>query len=87
MVAGIKKKVSVHVGDKEAVQRPAGQISMRSWDCLQIENEEEEESWREGDQMTAQWEQEPKLEGSSLKLEVMQKVPELVVRERMSHGE
>ena len=51
VVAGMKEKVSVHDGIKEAVQRPAGQSFMRSWGCSQIENEEEEESWREGDQM------------------------------------
>ena len=44
-----KEKVSVHDGDKEAAQRPAVQSVMRS--CSQIENEEEDESWREGDQM------------------------------------
>ena len=36
VVAGIKEKVSVHDGIKEAVQRPAGQSFMRSLDCLQI---------------------------------------------------
>ena len=53
VVAGIKEEVSVHDGIKEAVQRPAGQSFVRSWDCSQIENEEEEERWREGDQMAA----------------------------------
>ena len=80
----------MHDGIKEAVQKPAGQGVMRSWDCSQIENEEEEESWREGNQMAAPWDEEQKLdeiverrrmEGSSLKLEVMQKVPEPVVHE------
>ena len=56
---------------------------MQIVDSSQIENEGEEESWREGDQMAAQWDEELKLEellkrrrmeGSSLKLEVMQKV-------------
>ena len=96
VVAGIKEKENVHNGDKEVVQRPVGQSVMRSWCCSQIENEEEEESWREGDQMAAQWaeKQKPeeiverkKIEGSSLKLEVMRKAPELVVHERMSQGE
>ena len=68
---------------------------MRSLDCSQIEVAEEEESGREGDQMVAQWEEEQKLEeiverrrteGSSFKLEVMQKVLELAVHERMSQG-
>ena len=66
---------------------------MRSWDCSQIESEEEEESWRERDQMAAQWDEEQKLEeilerrwmeGSSSQLEVMRNVLELVVHERMS---
>ena len=52
-------------------------------DRSQIENEEEEESWREGDQMAARWDEKQKLEeilerrrmaGSSLQLEVMHKV-------------
>ena len=63
--------------------------------CSQIENEEEE-SWQEGDQMTEQLEEEQHLEdivvrrrmkGSSLKLDVIQKVPELMVHERMSQSE
>ena len=58
-------------------------------------NEEEEESWQEGDQMVGQWEEEQhlddlierrRMEGSSLKSGVMQKVPELVVKKRMSQG-
>ena len=95
VVAGIKEKVSVHDGIKEAAQRPTGQSSMRCWDCSQIENEEEEESWREGDQMAAQWDEEQKseeileqrkMEGSSLHLEAIRNVPEIVVHERMSRG-
>ena len=33
------------------------QSFMRSWDCSHVENEEEEESGREGDQTAAQWEE------------------------------
>ena len=62
VVACIKEKMSVHNGDKEAVQRPLGQSVTRSWDCSQIENEEEDISWREGDQMAAQWDEEQTLE-------------------------
>ena len=47
------EKASALGGAKEAAQRSVGQSVMRSWDCSQIENEEEEESWREGDQMAA----------------------------------
>ena len=88
VVPGIKEKARAHDGIKEFAPRPAGQSFMRSEDWPQIENEEEEESWREGDQMAAQWNEEHiledilergRMEGSSLKLEVMQKVPELVV--------
>ena len=72
------------------------QNSILRWDCSQIVNEEEEESWQEGDQMAEQWEEEQHLEdtverrrteGSSLKLDVIRKVLELVVTERMSQGE
>ena len=78
--AGIKEKESVHDGDKDAVQRPVGESVVRRWDCSQIEDEGEEESWREGDQMAAQWEEEQnmeetmerrRIEGKALKLEVM----------------
>ena len=95
VVVGIKENARVNDCAKEAVRRPAGQSFMRSWDCAQIENEEEEESWRERDQMAAQWDDEQQLEeilerrwmeGSSLQLEVMQKVPEQVVHESMSQG-
>ena len=96
VVARTKEKVSVHSGDKDDVKRPVEQSFMRSWDCSQIENEEEEEeSWRERDQMTAQWAEEQKLheiveqrriEGDSLKLEVMRRALEQVVHERLSQG-
>ena len=43
VVAGIKEKVSVHDGEKDDGKRPVEQSFMRSWDCSQIENEEE--SW------------------------------------------
>ena len=91
-VAGIKVKASVHDGEKNDVKRPVEQSFMRSWDCSQIENEEEEESWQERDQMATQWDEGQKFEeileqrrmkGRSLQLEVMQKVPEIVVHERM----
>ena len=77
-------------------ERTEGQNSMQRWESSQIENEEEEESWLEGDQMAEQWEEERRLEdiverrrmeGSSFKLDVMRRVPELVVNERMSQGE
>ena len=35
---------------------------MRSWDCSQIENEEEEDSWGEGDHTAAQWAEEQHME-------------------------
>ena len=96
VVAGTKEKESVHDGNKVAVQRPVGECVVRRWDCSQIDNEEEEESWREGVQMGAQWEDEQtleeilerrRMEGNSLQLEVMREAPELVVHERVSQGE
>ena len=86
----------MHDGEKDDVKRPVERSFMRSWDCSQIESEEEEESWRERDQMAAQWEEEQKLdeiveqrriEGDCWKLEVMRKALEPVVCERMSQGE
>ena len=92
-----KKKLRAHVDAKPTVHRTVGQSIKQNWDCSQIENveEEEDEDWHEGDQMKEQWDEDEKLEeileqrrvdGGSLQAEVMQKVPELVVRERMSQG-
>ena len=83
MVASIKVEASAQEYDKWITQRTVGQRVMQNWDCSQIEHEEEEqeEGWQEGDQNAAQWDEEQKLEeilerrrmeGSSLKLEVMQ---------------
>ena len=74
-----------------------GKSVKQSWDCLQIENEEEdeEEDWQKEDQMEVQWAEEEKfeevlerrrMEGNSLQAEVMQKVLGLVVHVRMSQG-
>ena len=98
VVAGIKEEASVQDDAKWTAQRIVGQRVKQIRDCSQIENEEEEEEkgWQEEDQMAVQWDEEQKLEemlerrrmeGNSLQLEVMQKAPELVVRERMSQGE
>ena len=71
----------MHDGVKNDVKRPVEQSFMRSWDCSRIEDEEEEETWREGDQMAAQWDGEQKLEdilerrrmeGSTVQSEIMQ---------------
>ena len=62
VVAGIKDKVSRNDGEKNDVERPVEQSFLRSWDCSQIENEEEEESWRERDQMAPRRDEEQKLE-------------------------
>ena len=80
------------------VQSTVGQSVKQNWDSSHIENEEEEdeEDWQKKDQMEVQWAEDEKLEetlerrrmeGSSLQVEVMQKVPELVVHERMYKGE
>ena len=55
------------------VKMPVGQSFMRSRVCTQLENEEEEESWREGDQMAVQF-------------GVRTNGPELFVHECMSQG-
>ena len=95
VAAGILEKVSMEDGVRNDVKRPVGQSFMRSWDCSQIENEEEEESWREGDKMAGQWHEEQKLEeilerkwmeGSPVQLEVMQNAPKILMHERMSQG-
>ena len=94
LITGIQKK-AIDEGVKNKVKRKGGQSLMRCWDCLQIENEEEEESWQERDQMAAQWDKEQKMEeileqkgmeGSPGQLEVVRRVPELVVHDRMSQG-
>ena len=63
VIAGIQKK-AVDEGVKNKVNRTGGQSLMRSWDCSQIENEEEEESWQERDQMAAQWDEEQHMGGN-----------------------
>ena len=75
-------------------KRTVGQRVNQSWDCSQIENEEEEDDdWQTDDQMEMQRAEHEKLEqilerrraeGVDLQAEVLQKVPELVVHERMS---
>ena len=94
VIKGIQK-MDVDKSVENESKRIGGQDLMQRWDCSQIENEEEEESWQEGDQMAEQWVEEQHLEGiverrrtegSSLKLNAMQRVPELVVNERMSQG-
>ena len=88
----------MHEDAKSTAQSTVGQSVKQSWDCSQIENEEEEgeEDWQKEDQMEVQWAEDEKLEeslerrrmeGSSLQAEVMQKVPEFVVRGRRSQGE
>ena len=87
VVAGIKEKASAHDDAKATAQRAAAQSVEQNWDCSQIEKEEEQEQddWRKENLMEVQWEEDEKLEdilerrrmeGSSMQLEVMQKVPE-----------
>ena len=89
----------MHEGATSTAQRTVGATCQAIWDCSQIEkNEEEKEEghWPKEDQMEVQWDEDEKLEetlerrrmqGSSLQVDVMQKVLELVVHERMPQGE
>ena len=43
VVPGIKEKTNAHEEAKATAQRKAERSFMRSWECSQIENEEEEE--------------------------------------------
>ena len=54
VVEGIKEEARAYDEAEEAAQRSAGRSAMRSWDCSH-KDEEEEISWREEDQMAAQW--------------------------------
>ena len=65
------------------------QNPIQRWDSSRIENEEEEESWQKDDQMAEQWEEKQHLDDliERRRMEVMQKVPDLVVNKRMSQGE
>ena len=95
VVADIEKKARAQVDDKLIARRTVGQSVKQSWDCSQIKvGEEEEDDWQKGDQMEMQLVEDEKLEetserrrarGVSLQAEVLQKVPELVVHERVSH--
>ena len=84
VVEGIKEEARAQDEAEEAAQRSAGRSAMRSWDCSH-KDDEEEISWREEDQMAAQWVQEQtledilerrRMEGCSWQLEIMQKAPE-----------
>ena len=55
MVWGIKKKARAQVDAKQTAQRTVWQSVKQNWDCSQVENEEEDEDWQEGDQMEMQW--------------------------------
>ena len=98
VVAGIKKKASVHEDANANAQRTAGQSAKQNRDRSQIESEkeEEEDDWEKENQMEVQRDEDHKLEeilgqrsmeGSTLQLDVMQKAPELAVHERMTKGE
>ena len=74
VIQGIQK-VDVDEGVENEGKRIGRQDLMQRWDGSQVENEEEE-SWQEGDQMAEQWEEEQhleeiverrRMEGSSLK--------------------
>ena len=57
------QKIALEESCKNEGKRTGGQKNtMQSWDWSQIENEEEEESWQEGDKMAEQWEEEQHLE-------------------------
>ena len=47
VIAGIQKK-DIDESVENKVKRTGGQSLVRNCDCSQIENEEEEESWQEG---------------------------------------
>ena len=52
--ASRRRSVSIMV-TRRPYKDQLGQGAMRSWGCSHIENGEDEESWREGCQMAAQW--------------------------------
>ena len=87
VVDGIKEKVILHLDAMSTARRAVGQSVMHSWDCSQIENEEEEEveNWQKENKLEVIWEEHEKLEKilerrsmerSLLQAEIMQKVLE-----------
>ena len=99
VVAGIKEKAVVHEDAKSTAQRTVRQSDKQSWDCSQIENEEEEEAeeeevcqkehpmewrWAEDEKLEEILEQR-RMERYSLQAEVMQKGSEWCMHERKSH--
>ena len=97
VVAVIKEKAGVHEDAKSTAQRTVGQSVNQSWDCSQIDSqeEEEEEYWQRRTRWKCNglrmrscrrvWNEEGWKE-VPLQAEVMQKVLELVVHERMPQG-
>ena len=95
VVTSIKEKTSAHEEAKTAAPTPAGQSLVRSGDCSQIENEEEEENevwqtWKPNGE-DEQWAEVlgAKLDGTKLFVggTCAKKALELLVHERMSQGE
>ena len=62
VIKGIQK-MAVDESVENEGKKPGGLDLMQRWDCSQIETEEEEDSWQEGDQMAEQWGKEKQLEG------------------------
>ena len=86
MVIGIKEKASVHEEARSTAPSRAGQRFKQRWDCSQVENQEEGMQWAEDEKLEKNLEQR-RIKGSSLKVKVMQKVPELVAHERYQRKE
>ena len=65
VIKGIQKKAidESDESDENQGKTTGGPDLMRSWNCSQIENEEEKESWKERGQKAEQLEEEQKLEG------------------------
>ena len=90
VVAGIKEKANGHGDAQSTAQRTVGQSVKQSWECRRggkRKTGQRETRWtfngREDGKMEESLER-IRIGGSSLQAEVMQKVPELVVHERMS---
>ena len=81
-----------------SIRRTTPSSSLRGWDCSQFGNEEEGK--KKSGEKKARWElqraedekleeilEQRRKEGNALKVDVMQKAPELVVHEGMTQGE
>ena len=88
VLANIKEEANAQENAESTAQRTVGKSVKQNWDCSQVEEEEDEEvkDSQDEEQKLEEILERKRMERNSLQLEVVQKVPELVVQERLTQG-